>query len=182
MAIKILGKNENGKFLITKTDENFNPIGEKYEGNVPAFKIEIPTYKQIFKKEKSKPADPEVLEKRFELRVTKTEKKIIDELKKNGVNVSEILRKALLKIDPEVTKQITKEKVDSVRSLYTRLAEEYQNLFKEFEKMKFVRGETQKEAQDIVNIRYATIYLLDDLEASLKINEKFLKKYKKFLD
>ena len=180
--IKLLEKRKDYKYLMVEVDTEGNTIGKPFEGTLPSFKVKIPTYEEIFKKEKSKPLDPEVLEKRFELRVTKTEKKIIDELKKNGVNVSEVLRKALLKIDPEVTKKITKEKVESVRSLYTRLAEEYQELFKEFEKIKFVRGETQKETQDIVNIRYTTIYLLDDLEEKLKIYEKFLKKYKKFFD
>lgn len=180
--IKILEKRKDNKYLMVEIDIDGNPMGKPFEGTIPSFKVEVPTRESVFKGREENFFIPETLDKRFELRVTTLEKQIIDELKKKGVNISEILREKLLEIDSEITKKVTRERIDKARKLYTIIYQEYSKTLEERNEIVYHRGQTQNEAQAITNYRWKLDYVLDSYEKQINILNKFFEKYKIFFE
>ena len=131
--------------------------------------------------ETMKPGQAGVIEKlseRFELRLSKTEKAILMELKNRGINVSEELRKCILKLDEDIARQINNGKYEEIKKRYMDTEKELQNLAERYKAVKTLRGETEQEAQTYTNLRWEIKYRRDTLIRQMNFMEKFLEKYR----
>ena len=131
--------------------------------------------------ETMKPGQAGVIEKlseRFELRLSKTEKAILMELKNRGINVSEELRKCILKLDEDIAREINKGKYEEIKKRYMDTEKELQDLAKRYKAVKTLRGETEQEAQTYTNLRWEIKYRRDTLIRQMNFMEKFLEKYR----
>lgn len=131
--------------------------------------------------ETKKPGQAGVIEKlseRFELRLSKTEKAILMELKNRGINVSEELRKCILKLDEDIAREINKGKYEEIKKRYMDTEKELQDLAKRYKAVKTLRGETEQEAQTYTNLRWEIKYRRDTLIRQMNFMEKFLEKYR----
>lgn len=120
----------------------------------------------------------EKLSERFELRLSKTEKAILMELKNRGINVSEELRKCILKLDEDIAREINKGKYEEIKKRYMDTEKELQDLAKRYKAVKTLRGETEQEAQTYTNLRWEIKYRRDTLIRQMNFMEKFLEKYR----
>ena len=131
--------------------------------------------------ETMKPGQAGVIEKlseRFELRLSKTEKAILTELKNRGINVSDELRKYILKLDEDLAREINKGKYEEIKNKYISAEKELQELAKRYKAVKTLRGETEQEAQTYTNLRWEIKYRRDTLIRQMNFMEKFLEKYR----
>lgn len=146
------------------------------------FDIYIPLKSDFFETMKAGQGHKiEKLTERFETRMTALEKEIISNLKENGINVSEEIRKMILKLDKSLVERKTKSK-------YTECSEELEknlilieNLKISYSKIKTLRGNTKEEAQDLVNKRFKIKYEIDNLMKKNKSLKIFLNKYNNVL-
>lgn len=131
--------------------------------------------------ETMKPGQAGVIEKlseRFELRLSKTEKAILESLRDRGINVSEELRKCILKLDEDIAREINKGKYEEIKKRYMDTEKELQDLAKRYKAVKTLRGETEQEAQTYTNLRWEIKYRRDTLIRQMNFMEKFLEKYR----
>ena len=131
--------------------------------------------------ETMKPGQAGVIEKlseRFELRLSKTEKAILESLRDRGINVSEELRKCILKLDEDIARQINNGKYEEIKKRYMDTEKELQNLAERYKAVKTLRGETEQEAQTYTNLRWEIKYRRDTLIRQMNFMEKFLEKYR----
>lgn len=122
----------------------------------------------------------EKLTKRFEIRITDLEKEILDILKKEGVNVSEEIRKMILKQYESLVKSKIKDKYVECSNKLEQNLILIENLKASYLEIKTLRGDTKEEAQELVNKRYKIKYELDSLLRESKHLEDFLNKYNFF--
>ena len=115
---------------------------------------------------------------RFELRLSKTEKAILESLRDRGINVSEELRKCILKLDEDIARQINNGKYEEIKKRYMDTEKELQNLAERYKAVKTLRGETEQEAQTYTNLRWEIKYRRDTLIRQMNFMEKFLEKYR----
>lgn len=120
----------------------------------------------------------EKLSERFELRLSKTEKAILESLRDRGINVSEELRKCILKLDEDIARQINNGKYEEIKKRYMDTEKELQNLAERYKAVKTLRGETEQEAQTYTNLRWEIKYRRDTLIRQMNFMEKFLEKYR----
>lgn len=120
----------------------------------------------------------EKLSERFELRLSKTEKAILESLRDRGINVSEELRKCILKLDEDIAREINKGKYEEIKKRYMDTEKELQDLAKRYKAVKTLRGETEQEAQTYTNLRWEIKYRRDTLIRQMNFMEKFLEKYR----
>lgn len=120
----------------------------------------------------------EKLSERFELRLSKTEKAILESLRDRGINVSEELRKCILKLDEDIARQINNGKYEEIKKRYMDTEKELQDLAKRYKAVKTLRGETEQEAQTYTNLRWEIKYRRDTLIRQMNFMEKFLEKYR----
>lgn len=120
----------------------------------------------------------EKLSERFELRLSKTEKAILMELKNRGINVSEELRRYILKLDEDIAREINQTKYEEIKNRYIETEKELQDLAKQYKEIKTLRGETEEEAQALTNARWRIKYRRDTLIRQKNFMEKFLEKYR----
>lgn len=142
------------------------------------FDVNIPLKSDLFKIKKSGQGNRiEKLTKRFEIRITDLEKEILDILKKEGVNVSEEIRRMILKQYESLIKSKIKDKyIDCANKLEKNLIL-IENIKTSYLEIKTLRGKTKKEAQELVDKRYKIKYELDSLLKESKHLENFLNKY-----
>lgn len=146
------------------------------------FDIDIPLKSDFFETMKAGQGHKiEKLTERFETRMTALEKEIICNLRENGINVSEEIRKMILKLDRSLVERKKKSK-------YTECSEELEknlilieNLKISYSKIKTLRGNTKEEAQDLVNKRFKIKYEIDNLMKKNKSLKIFLNKYNNVL-
>ena len=142
------------------------------------FDVNIPLKSDLFKIKKSGQGNKiEKLTERFGIRITELEKEILDTLKKEGVNVSEEIRKMILKQYESLVKSKIKDKyIDYTNKLEENLIL-MENLKTSYLEIKTLRGDTKEEAQELVDRRYKIKYELDSLIRASKHLINFLNKY-----
>lgn len=155
-------------------DDEFSDLENKFE----KFDVEIPLKSALVEVyEKGQANKIEKLTERFEIRLTKLEKEILMELKNQGINISEELRKSILKLN----KSFSKEKVEADFIKYEEehliLIRELEKKIKEYKKIKTLRGKTEEEAQKLVNKRYLLKYEIINIVQRAKHLENYLNKY-----
>ena len=155
-------------------EENEGETFDRFE----KFDVNIPLKSDLFKIKKSGQGNKiEKLTERFGIRITELEKEILDTLKKEGVNVSEKIRKVILKQYESLVKSKIKDKyIDCTNKLEGNLIL-MENLKTSYLEIKTLRGDTKEEAQELVNRRYKIKYELDSLLRESKHLEDFLNKY-----
>ena len=136
----------------------------------------------------------EILNQRYELRITELEKELISDLKNKGINVSEELRKSLLRLNKsfvvERIEPLYFEKVvrlnylsEEIKTLSeTIMLEKYQN----YTGVRTVEGysysNNEDEIQEMINERYAMKYKFEDLQREYIQVKKFVDKYAEFFE
>ena len=142
------------------------------------FDVNIPLKSDLFKIKKSGQGNKiEKLTKRFEIRITDLEREILDILKKEGINVSEELRKMILKEYESLVKEKIKVKFLECSNKLEENLILIENLKTSYLKIKTLRGDTKEEAQKLVDRRYKIKFELDSLLRESKHLEDFLNKY-----
>lgn len=160
-------------------EEDWEEFGEDDFEQMSMFDIYRPVKSDFM--EIMKPGQAGVIEKlseRFELRLSKTEKAILMELKNRGINVSDELRKCILKLDEDIAREINKGKYEEIKNRYMEAEKELQDLAKRYKAVKTLRGETEQEAQAYTNLRWEIKYRRDTLIRQMNFMEKFLEKYR----
>lgn len=160
-------------------EEDWEEFGEDDFEQMSMFDIYRPVKSDFM--EIMKPGQAGVIEKlseRFELRLSKTEKAILMELKNKGINVSDELRKCILKLDEDIAREINKGKYEEIKNRYMEAEKELQDLAKRYKAVKTLRGETEQEAQAYTNLRWEIKYRRDTLIRQMNFMEKFLEKYR----
>lgn len=160
-------------------EEYWEEFGEDDFEQMSMFDIYRPVKSDFM--EIMKPGQAGVIEKlseRFELRLSKTEKAILMELKNRGINVSDELRKCILKLDEDIAREINKGKYEEIKNRYMEAEKELQDLAKRYKAVKTLRGETEQEAQAYTNLRWEIKYRRDTLIRQMNFMEKFLEKYR----
>lgn len=160
-------------------EEDWEEFGEDDFEQMSMFDIYRPVKSDFM--EIMKPGQAGVIEKlseRFELRLSKTEKAILMELKNRGINVSDELRKCILKLDEDIAREINKGKYEEIKNRYMEAEKELQDLAKRYKAVKTLRGETEQEAQAYINLRWEIKYRRDTLIRQMNFMEKFLEKYR----
>lgn len=134
----------------------------------------------------------EILTHRYELRITELEKEVIRSLKNKGINVSEELRKSLLRLNKslvkEKTEQLYLEKIERFKLLEKEIEElereirieKYENYYSAKQGDGYNYSDDEEEIQEMINERYAMKYRLDDLKREYKQIKKFIDKYAEF--
>lgn len=134
----------------------------------------------------------EVLNQRYELRITELEKELISNLKNKGINVSEELRKSLLRLNKsfvvERIEPLYFEKVvrlnylsEEIKTLSeTIMLEKYQNYTCVRTGEGYSYSNNEDEIQEMINERYAMKYELEDLQREYIQVKKFVDKYAEF--
>jgi len=160
-------------------EEDWEEFGEDDFEQMSMFDIYRPVKSDFM--EIMKPGQAGVIEKlseRFELRLSKKEKAILMELKNRGINVSDELRKCILKLDEDIAREINKGKYEEIKNRYMEAEKELQDLAKRYKAVKTLRGETEQEAQAYTNLRWEIKYRRDTLIRQMNFMEKFLEKYR----
>lgn len=160
-------------------EEDWEEFGEDDFEQMSMFDIYRPVKSDFM--EIMKPGQAGVIEKlseRFELRLSKTEKAILMELKNRGINVSDELRKCILKLDEDIAREINKGKYEEIKNRYMEAEKELQDLVKRYKAVKTLRGKTEQEAQAYINLRWEIKYRRDTLIRQMNFMEKFLEKYR----
>lgn len=165
---------------LVKEIEDFedDEIEEKTYSKFEPFEIDIPLKSDLLEPLNSGQGNKiEKLTERFDIRITALEKEILKNLKENGINVSEEIRKMILKLNESLVRSKIKDK-------YIKYADELENnlilienLKINYLEIKYLRGKTQEEAQELVNSRYKIKYELDSLIRASKHLINFLNKY-----
>lgn len=136
----------------------------------------------------------EVLNQRYELRITELEKELISDLKNKGINVSEELRKSLLRLNKsfvvERIEPLYFEKVvrlnylsEEIKTLSeTIMLEKYQNYTCVRTGEGYSYSNNEDEIQEMINERYAMKYKLEDLQREYIQVKKFVDKYAEFFE
>ncbi len=113
------------------------------------------------------------LDARFEIRISKLEKALIEELKIKGVNVSLELRKALIRLSEEVKEtNFLKNQEKTLKFLNLELKKcilRYKQTFHDIKKLK-----QEKLIQEKINERYFYKYHIKKLEAKIKNMEELI--------
>lgn len=134
----------------------------------------------------------ELLTHRYELRLTELEKEIITSLKNEGINVSEELRKSLLRLNKSLVKSkiepLYLEKLVRLEFLEKEIKElkkdiiieKYKNYYCAKQGDGYNYSDDEEEIQEMINERYAMKYKLDDLKREYKQVRKFIDKYAEF--
>lgn len=120
----------------------------------------------------------EKLTERFEIRLTKLEKEILDGLKAEGINISYELRKSILKLNKSFSRNKIEPDYIKFEEEYLILIEDLKEKKREYKKIKKLRGATQEEAQHLVNERYLLKYEIINLVQRATHLENYLNKYK----
>lgn len=136
----------------------------------------------------------EILNQRYELRITELEKELISDLKNKGINVSEELRKSLLRLNKsfvvERIEPLYFEKVvrmnylsEEIKTLSeTIMLEKYQNYTCVRTGEGYSYSNNEDEIQEMINERYAMKYELEDLQREYIQVKKFVDKYAEFFE
>lgn len=159
-------------------DDEIEESEEKSYSKFEPFEIDIPLKSDLLEPMNSGQGNKiEKLTERFDIRITTLEKEILKNLKENGINVSEEIRKMILKLNESLVSSKIKDK-------YIKCANELENnlilienLKINYLEIKYLRGKTQEEAQELVNRRYKIKYELDSLIRASKHLINFLNKY-----
>ena len=162
---------------LVKEIEDFEDEEESYRKYEP-FEINIPLKSDFFEPMQAGAGEKiEKLTERFAIRLTPLEKEILDNLKENGINASEEIRKTILKLSRTLV-------VNKIRDKYVECADELEknlNLIEDLKEnyleIRMLRGQTQKEAQELVNKRYKIKYEIDNLVRRSHHLKEFLNKY-----
>lgn len=158
-------------------DDEFLDLENNFE-RFEKFDVEIPLKSDLVEVyEKGQANKIEKLTERFEIRLTRLEKEILMELKNQGINISEELRKSILKLN----KSFSKEKIEADFIKYEEehliLVRELEAKTKEYKKIKTLRGTTEEEAQELVDKRYLLKYEIINIIQRAKHLENYLNKY-----
>ena len=136
----------------------------------------------------------EILNQRYELRITELEKELISDLKNKGINVSKELRKSLLRLNKnfvvERIEPLYFEKVvrlnylsEEIKTLSeTIMLEKYQNYTCIRTEEGYSYSNNEDEIQEMINERYAMKYELEDLQSEYIQVKKFVDKYAEFFE
>lgn len=136
----------------------------------------------------------EILNQRYELRITELEKELISDLKNKGINVSEELRKSLLRLNKsfvvERIEPLYFEKVvrlnylsEEIKTLSeTIMLEKYQNYTCVRTGEGYSYSNNEDEIQEMINERYAMKYKFEDLQREYIQVKKFVDKYAEFFE
>lgn len=148
------------------------------ENNFERFDVEIPLKSDLVEVYKKGQANKiEKLTERFEIRLTKLEKEILIGLKKQGINISEVLRKSILKLNESFSREKIEADFKKYEEEHQTLVRKLEEKLKEYKKIKTLRGETKEEAQEFVNQRYLLKYEMMNLIQRGRHLEIYLKKY-----
>lgn len=172
-------------FEVVDVDEKFNEIGESYIEDfdeLEKFKIYKLPKSKLLGVENLKGEKIEKLTERFELRLSKTEKLIVEDLKQKGINVSEEIRKYILNLEVDLAKRLNKEKYVELKKKYKEVLVDQTELLLEKDKLNYLRGNTKEEAQSLVDWRLKLKYRIDDLERQKEKLKDYLKKYEEFFE
>ena len=189
---------------VTNNKNYGDPSGYKFDEELE--KLEEQKYKKDFVPVKPIKSDlqevmgygehrkVEVLNQRYELRITELEKGLISDLKNKGINVSEELRKSLLRLNKsfvvERIEPLYFEKVvrlnylsEEIKTLSeTIMLEKYQNYTCVRTGEGYSYSNNEDEIQEMINERYAMKYELEDLQREYIQVKKFVDKYAEFFE
>lgn len=134
----------------------------------------------------------EILNYRYELRISALEREVINDLKSKGINISEEIRKSILRLNKSLVKEKIKEVYLEKSKRLNVIEKEITNLKQKIKLEKYknyycIKNETgynysnnHLEIQKMINNRYKMKYKLDDLEREYKQLKKFINKYQEF--
>lgn len=185
MVRKLKRKIRERVFEVVDVDENFNEIGKSYIENFDSledFEIYKLPKSELLGVENFKGEKIEKLTERFELRLSKTEKLIVEDLKQKGINVSEEIRKFILNLEVDFVKKLNREKYVELKKKYKQVLTDQTELILEKDKLNYLRGDTKEEAQFLVDMRLKFKYRIDNLERQKEKLKDYLKKYEEFFE
>lgn len=190
---KHFGNNNSGFTLSYKFDKELEEFKEqKYKKEFVLVKPIKSDLQEVMKHGEHRKV--EVLNQRYELRITELEKALISDLKNKGINVSEELRKSLLRLNKSFV-------VENIETLYfekvvrmnylseeikklseTIMLEKYQNYTCARTGEGYNYSHNEDEIQKMINERYAMKYELEDLQREYIQIKKFVDKYSEFFE
>lgn len=141
--------------------------------------IKIPTRAdlQILKKESKKKLGDNKTE-RFTMRISEKEKSIIEELKASGINIADEIRKLILTLDKNISREYFQEEWESLQDELYQVKEDIKLLQKKIKRLKEMEDKSQENINELELYRYNII----DLRREKRRIEKHLEKYKIIFD
>lgn len=128
---------------------------------------------QILKEESKKKLGDNKTE-RFTMRISEKEKSIIEELKASGINFADEIRKLILTLDKNISREYFQEEWESLQDELSKIKEDIKLLQKKIKRLKEMENKSQENINELELYRYNII----DLRREKRRIEKHLEKYK----
>lgn len=128
---------------------------------------------QILKEESKKKLGDNKTE-RFTMRISEKEKSIIEELKASGINFADEIRKLILTLDKNISREYFQEEWESLQDELSKIKEDIKLLQKKIKRLKEMEDKSQENINKLELYRYNII----DLRREKRRIEKHLEKYK----
>lgn len=173
---------KEGYFIvIDKREKELYKVSDKrkkekrYSHSSERKEIKTPTRAdlQILKEESKKKLGDNKTE-RFTMRISEKEKSIIEELKASGIDFVEEIRKLILTLDKNISREYFQEEWESLQEKLYQVEVNIKLLQKKIKKLKEMKDKTQVNINELELYRYNII----DLRREKRRIEKHLEKYK----
>lgn len=151
-----------------KKEKRYSPSSERKEIKTPT-RADL----QILKEESKKKLGDNKTE-RFTMRISEKEKSIIEELKASGIDFVEEIRKLILTLDKNISREYFQEEWESLQEKLYQVEVNIRLLQKKIKKLKEMKDKTQANINELELYRYNII----DLRREKRRIEKHLEKYK----
>lgn len=127
--------------------------------------------------------DVEKSENRLNLRITDTEKKILDTLKEKNAdfNITEFIKKLVLNYDVKLTKEIIKDEYDKNHKEYDRLVKYLGRLENELNNIKNYKITSPELKKDITNYKKQLTKEKNTVLKNITSLKNYLEKYSEFV-
>lgn len=157
--------------------EGYFIVTDKREKTLPRTKIPTRADLQILKEESKKKLGDNKTE-RFTMRISEKEKSIIEELKATGINFTDEIRKLILTLDKNISREYFQEEWESLQDELSKIKEDIKLLQKKIKRLKEMEDKSQENINKLELYRYNII----DLRREKRRIEKHLEKYKIIFD
>lgn len=162
---------KEGYFIVIdkrEKEKRYSPSSERKEIKTPT-RADL----QILKEESKKKLGDNKTE-RFTMRISEKEKSIIEELKASGIDFVEEIRKLILTLDKNISREYFQEEWESLQEKLYQVEVNIKLLQKKIKKLKEMKDKTQANINELELYRYNII----DLRREKRRIEKHLEKYK----
>lgn len=167
----VIDKREKELYKVSdkrEKEKRYSPSSERKEIKTPT-RADL----QILKEESKKKLGDNKTE-RFTMRISEKEKSIIEELKASGIDFVEEIRKLILTLDKNISREYFQEEWESLQEKLYQVEVNIKLLQKKIKKLKEMKDKTQANINELELYRYNTI----DLRREKRRIEKHLEKYK----